>query len=606
MLLSIVIPTKNRSLPLEKLLFSIGQNTMDSERPELIVVDDCSGSEYQRQNVLLCKKYRTNYCFVNTPKGPAYTRNIGINSSQGKWVAFLDDDVFLSNGWYPAAMDRIKSVDDTIAGIEGATYSTGRGLWDREVENRHGGLYLACNIIYRKEILRRCGGFDEGFTGPFAEDQELAVRVKRWGPVVFDDRMVVYHGPRNVNLVFYVRSSFSRMRQLLDAEFHFFIRQRDAYHTMRFAATFWRGYCNLLFKNILISLRRRSIGGLIGHPLQTAALVLAGGVEQFAAGALFFRYVARWRTGHTLLPTAMIDQYKTARLWGIKESFSVKLLQFNPNLFGSCLFKIRRKPVYDARVILKKTRAVTTARISKVFLRIDDVFCSDPSMVAALLEKMPGISAPFLAAVTGSDLLHHTSLPLLGRIIDKGGKIGLHGFLHKGVYGPYISEMLQLTYPHIDCLCNTVARCAGAHDINLVAFVPPFNAITWEQIVHLSRQFPVVCGGPETARFTGNIFGPLRLQTGSIYFPSYYPFYGKAKNMLSQTFFDMVLYAHAPVCITLHMQTEAADSFVSLPLFLNRFKSLLADWETLIPAQSIRKDREPAYHENLVYSGHTL
>ena len=39
--------------------------------------------------------------------------------------------------------------------------------------------------------------------------------------------------------------------------------------------------------------------------------------------------------------------------------------------------------------------------------------------------------------------------------------------------------------------------------------VPPFNAIGPEQILQLSNYFKVICGGPETARFTGRLTGPV-------------------------------------------------------------------------------------------------
>jgi hypothetical protein len=138
-----------------------------------------------------------------------------------------------------------------------------------------------------------------------------------------------------------------------------------------------------------------------------------------------------------------------------------------------------------------------------------------------------------------------------------------------------------------------------------VAFIAPFNAIAWDQIVYLSRRFPIITGGPETARFTGNLFGPLVLETGSIYFPSFHPFYGRAADMLDQKFFDTILYTHAPLCITLHLQQEAADAFSSFKKFITLYRAFITDWESLIPEQLTQQQQEPVHHEHLVYGRHT-
>jgi hypothetical protein len=111
--------------------------------------------------------------------------------------------------------------------------------------------------------------------------------------------------------------------------------------------------------------------------------------------------------------------------------------------------------------------------------------------------------------------------------------------------------------------------------------VPPFNAIAWDQIVLLSKIFPLVCGGPETLRFTNYFSGPVVLDTGGIYFPSCYPFYGTAQHGQHPTLYKTVMQVNAPICFTFHLHTEALDDFRGLEQWCARYKTLITDWSTL-------------------------
>lgn len=411
--------------------------------------------------------------------------------------------------------------------------------------------------------------------------------------------------PRSIDPFKYLAASFSRMKELLDAEFHFYTKQRHAYHTMRFADTFWKGYIHVLLKHVLITVKRRSMLSLVKHPFQACVLIFAACLEQIAAWAYLYHFIILWQTSHLKHAYDGINKFKTGILWNIKDSFTLSLFQFKPSLFKSFFFRIKRKHTYNALEILDKTRVITNARVSRIFLRIDDMFFENTHAIEALCNSIIGRPIPFLAAVTGCDIIHHTHAPLLRTIVDKGGRLGIHGFVHGGTYGPYTSEILQLNYSEIDYVCTTVAQYVNACGFQTLAFVAPFNAIAWDQIVYLSRRFPIITGGPETARFTGNLFGPLVLETGSIYFPSFHPFYGRAADMLDQKFFDTILYTHAPVCITLHLQQEAADAFSSFKKFITLYRAFITDWGSLIPQQLTQMQQEPVHHEHLVYGRHS-
>lgn len=89
---SIIIPTYKRADFLERALTSCMNQTY--ENIEIIVVDDNEpNSEYSKTVKSIISKFK-GIIYIKNPKnmGGALSRNEGIKSAKGKFVAFLDDD----------------------------------------------------------------------------------------------------------------------------------------------------------------------------------------------------------------------------------------------------------------------------------------------------------------------------------------------------------------------------------------------------------------------------------------------------------------------------------------------------------------------------------
>jgi glycosyltransferase domain-containing protein len=87
-LVSVIIPTYNRPHFLKETLNSVSSQTYINI--EIIVVDDGTPSD---ENETLCLEYKNlNYIKINNTGGPATPRNVGISNSNGKYIAFVDDD----------------------------------------------------------------------------------------------------------------------------------------------------------------------------------------------------------------------------------------------------------------------------------------------------------------------------------------------------------------------------------------------------------------------------------------------------------------------------------------------------------------------------------
>lgn len=576
MLVSIVIPTFNRPGYLRTCLQSLREQVKDDSDTEIIAVDDGSEEKNAFENKRICTEFNCHYLHQGRNRGMAASRNSGIAKSSGEWVVFLDDDIQVNKNWFENLIGLLKEVPCSVLGIEGKVTGSGGGVWDREVQNLHGGAFLTCHFILRRSVLERLSGFDPEFEflGPFCEDHELAARVLMWGEIVFSDQISVTHLPRKVNLIRHIQLAPKRISGLLKAEFYFYRKHPDRYHLFRRAPSFWGTYLLILYRNIINDLRRRRPGVLLRHPIETACLITSSFLEQFTALLLAPRFLSEWISRGTGIVSNRVDIKRTACFWGARD-LNIEDMKLPSSPVRSLFFKLRRRPVYNSRIVLSRISRKSPSVKTGIFLRIDDIFLDNKDPVYRLCDLMSNTNTPFLAAVTGNDLSDQKNASLLQLLRKSGAAIGLHGFSHQGRFGPYKSELLQINFSEFTSRLMKINESGTETPWILV---PPYNAISPEQIVHLSKYFKVICGGPETVRFTGRIIGPIAI-SGSWYFPSFHPFYGSARSILKSGLLNSHL--QGLVCLTLHLQDETRDDFKNLEKLLNLLPHKPITWELL-------------------------
>ncbi len=194
---SIIIPTRNRPALLERCLGSLASGGVFSSGVHAFVCDDFSEEANRVRNKALCERDGVTYILCEG-RGPAAARNRGIAASDSQWCAFIDDDAIVAPEWLGTLIDTVRICSPYCIGIEGSVFPEGDGLWDHEVMNLDGGLFITANMVWRRSALELAGMFDEDFPGPFAEDHELSVRMERYGFTVFVPRMRAYHASRKL------------------------------------------------------------------------------------------------------------------------------------------------------------------------------------------------------------------------------------------------------------------------------------------------------------------------------------------------------------------------------------------------------------------------
>ncbi len=190
MILSVVIPTRDKAPLLARTLSALGGQRLD-EPWEIVVVDDASGDGTAGVLAAATPPPGGGLRVVSCPRnvGRAAARNLGWRAAAGRWVLFLDDDIVAPPGLLAAHLARLRErsgcgtigrVVTDPAIVDGALFHY---LDSRGVAKAGGGevparYFVTQNAALPREALAAVGGFDERFHAWGLEDMELAFRLE--------------------------------------------------------------------------------------------------------------------------------------------------------------------------------------------------------------------------------------------------------------------------------------------------------------------------------------------------------------------------------------------------------------------------------------------
>ncbi|MBU1122028.1 MAG: glycosyltransferase, partial [Candidatus Omnitrophica bacterium] len=214
----VIIPVKGEGLKIAECLNSIFE--LDYSVFEIIVVDD----GLQDNGLAAINSFNDQIKILKSDsRGPSYARNLAARQTDARFVAFTDGDCIVDKSWLKELMRGFSKFPDAVA-------CGGRQLLPQDAEEFEKKVYLfmkkvgfitdymnkreddiievnhnpSCNVIYKKDVFLREGGFLEGLWP--GEDVELDYRLRRKGyKMLFNPRAIVYHyKPKNM-------ADFSRM-----------------------------------------------------------------------------------------------------------------------------------------------------------------------------------------------------------------------------------------------------------------------------------------------------------------------------------------------------------------------------------------------------------
>lgn len=181
-LLSIIIPTRNRSSLLKKTLASISNQTASKESFEVIIVDN--GSSDNTKDISMSFKdafINFKYIYKEEP-GLHVGRHAGLKAAKGEILVYADDDIEALATWIEGIRESFRDPQVALVGgnnfpkYESKPPAWVEDLWTITPWGKINGIYSildfgqerkeipanyvwGCNLSIRKSILQKLGGF---------------------------------------------------------------------------------------------------------------------------------------------------------------------------------------------------------------------------------------------------------------------------------------------------------------------------------------------------------------------------------------------------------------------------------------------------------------
>lgn len=203
---SVVICAKDREKLIEQTLKSVVLN----QPAEIVVIDDCSTD----RTADVANRF-TDKVVRSAGKGLAAARQLGAETAQNRYIAYVDSDVVLTEGCL-AALAQVLESDATIGGVQPIIQSPdAHSYWERC--EQAGRVLQKLNLIgdrdaigctvamYRRELILE-HRFDPFFVGA-GEDIDFSRRLFAAGWRLYRTDTVAYHHSRD-SLVEIIKQRF--------------------------------------------------------------------------------------------------------------------------------------------------------------------------------------------------------------------------------------------------------------------------------------------------------------------------------------------------------------------------------------------------------------
>jgi glycosyltransferase involved in cell wall biosynthesis len=204
---SIIIPARLNSLILRNTLTQVLKQRYTNF--EILVILD-----FENDSLISVSKIQYIFCGI---KSPGEKRNLGIESSNGEYLAFLDDDAFPDEDWLYQAKNLLDSNDyigvcgpsltpsdstllEKIGGYIYESYLASGPTRYRHLPLKHRLVedHPSVNLIVRKDCVQAVGGFDTKYWP--GEDTKfcLDLTLKYGKNIYYSPLLKVYHYRRNI------------------------------------------------------------------------------------------------------------------------------------------------------------------------------------------------------------------------------------------------------------------------------------------------------------------------------------------------------------------------------------------------------------------------
>ncbi len=273
---SIIIATRNRPQFVSRAVDSARASGKDVE---VIVVDDASSEETAKVCDALAD---ITYIRVERRLGLGGARNVGMVSSRGEYISFLDDDDLRLEGTLDQQIELLEK--EPSAGLiyarANVTNTEGGALYSYPTDCLQGDLFwklltqnfIPCgSVVFRRSCLSRIGLLDDD--SPGIEDWDLWVRIAELypitslrAPVIVWRKSTPTSGQLTSQAAQIVTASIRQFRRWMKLP-----RALGASREMK--QTAWHGFSENMAEHLLCECLRALRHGKLDQPLKNLSLI---------------------------------------------------------------------------------------------------------------------------------------------------------------------------------------------------------------------------------------------------------------------------------------------------------------------------------------------
>lgn len=183
MLYTVAIPAYNRCELLKESLKELVKQVTEIGSGEILLVDDGSNDLTPKLLDIYSKRHNFfHYIISNENNGISKTRNMLVKNAKGKYIIFLDSDVFITENLIKNHLEILTKNEKVIC--------QSNLILSSKIDNQPKANFLTdnskaffdtANVSLEKRYLVKAGYFDENFSAYGWEDLEMGLRLKQQG-----------------------------------------------------------------------------------------------------------------------------------------------------------------------------------------------------------------------------------------------------------------------------------------------------------------------------------------------------------------------------------------------------------------------------------------
>lgn len=211
--ISVIIPTYNEEKNILLTLKSLSNQTLPRDEYEIIIVDGGSTD----RTVSLAEEY-ADKVIQQVSDGIGGARNDGAKVSKGKYLATTDADTLIPKYWLSRIIEDFESMKDVVA-IGGPIYPREWTPFNKffflmgynnlprlllKISPKFNFFTFGPNSAFRREAFFKAGGYSN--LG-IVDDVEIVRRIKKYGKIYYDLKLIVYASARRFEKDGYFRTT---------------------------------------------------------------------------------------------------------------------------------------------------------------------------------------------------------------------------------------------------------------------------------------------------------------------------------------------------------------------------------------------------------------